>query len=50
MVWAENDWDHLRTRMEGGKETVIGELGTFAVAMALMLWAKHLDPRNCSFT
>ena len=35
--------DQLSTLMEGGKETVIGELETLAVAMALLLWAKHLD-------
>ena len=33
----------LSTLMEGGKETVIGELEALAVSMALLLWAKHLD-------
>ena len=29
--------------LDGGKETVIGELETLAVAMSLLLWADHLD-------
>jgi hypothetical protein len=35
--------ERLSTLMDGGKETVIGELETLAVAMSLLLWADHLD-------
>ena len=45
MAWfgLKVNLDQLSILMEGGKETVIGELETLAVAMALLLWTKHLD-------
>jgi len=35
--------EQLSTLMKDGRETIIGELETLAVSLALMLWAKHLD-------